>query len=93
MSHTSPTNLPEVILAAIAERVLPRETEICDFAGTLMRQGHSDAKIFGRHLNAIVLCNELLWAHESAHSADEGLHYAAEQLKCHFLANLQRLTK
>jgi len=85
------THPPILIEADECERLLPLETAICDTAGTLLQQSHSDSAAINQHLNAIVLANELLWAHEGESPADECLHLCAEQLKAHHLYHLETL--
>ena len=81
-------SLPLLIPAAQCERLIPLEVPLCEAAARRLALGE---KLPGLSQlgNAIVLCNELLWAHESAHPADESLHLAAEQLKCWFLAQIE----
>ena len=86
------TTLPHLLPADDVTPLLAAETQLADLAGTLIQSNHSRAADMSLALNAIVLANELLWAHESEHPADVELHHAATQLKCHFLARLDYLT-
>lgn len=90
---SSSYTLPLLVDAASCERLLALETELCEMAGCLMEQGYDAAGSLSAALNAIVLANELLWAHESASPADECLHLAAEQLKVFFLRGLELALK
>ncbi len=86
-------DLPTLIDAERCEELLPRETEICEKAGSLLQQaGRTAPACLNQCLNALVLANELLWAHESESPADETLHLCAEQLKCWFLDKLDKIT-
>ena len=91
MNPEAPTHLPEIIDSQEAEPLLPREVELCELAGSLLSHGF-ESPAMNYHLKGVVLANELLWAHQSDSPADEPLHYAAEQLKCHHLSILKILT-
>lgn len=84
---------PEILIDADeCERLLPLETELCETAGSLLGQ-NADLPELNLHLNALVLTNELLWAHEGDKPDDESLHLCAEQLKCFHLAKIEQLLK
>ena len=90
MDISLPTNLPSLASPGSTAMLLQNEVEICETAGSLMSQGYNIPAI-NYHLNAVVLCNELLWAHESGSPADKPLNHAATQLKVSFLAILEYL--
>jgi hypothetical protein len=81
---------PIIIDADSCERLLVLETALCEASGSLLSQGLDLPELNG-HLNALVLSNELLWAHEGDNPADECLHLCAEQLKCFHLSQIERL--
>lgn len=85
-------DLPILTDSERCEALLPRETEICEKAGSLLEQaGRTAPACLSQCLNAIVLTNELLWAHTGESPADESLHLCAEQLKCWFLDKLDKI--
>ena len=81
---------PVVVTAEDCERLLPLETELCEAAGSLLSQGLACLEL-NDALNLLLMTNELLWAHEGASLADECLHLCAEQIKCHQLAQIEKL--
>ena len=88
----SANSLPIIISAPACARLLPLECALCEEAGSLLSQGlqHQELNDLG---NAVVLCNELLWAHEGSSPSDETLHLAAEKLKCFFLSQIETILK
>ena len=88
-----PTNifdLPELIDGDLSEKLLSHEVQIIDRAESLMAQGDDSLRI---HRDAWELTNELMWAHQTDHPADESLHFAAENLKLFHLQILATRTK
>lgn len=89
--------LPNIQDPDITAECLEREAEICELAGHCVEMfagvNPEETDLLNEHLNAVVLCNELLWAHESGASpAEESLHFAAAQLKGWHLRQLDLLS-
>jgi len=78
-----------------ARALLAQEERLSDLAAGLIDQGELSPDFAAEVIecrDAIILANELAWAHESDHPADRTLHAAAIQLKLGHLARLDSLT-
>lgn len=87
-------SLPVLIDAVTAAAMAANEERLCDLAESIAHFGavgcHA-ADLAAEHRQAVILCNELLWAHESDSPADADLKHAASQLKLWHLLQIDTL--
>jgi hypothetical protein len=90
-------SLPSLIDPVTAAALAANEERLCDIARSMVEMMGDAADLDGPAaaaadlLTAVILCNELLWAHESGSPSDADLHHAAHQLKLWHLLQLDNL--